>query len=318
MTTAVLLSKYDARRRSGEVEDWTSHDDIGASFNGSVLTPEEYQRVEDLYIAAVETLARAAGARLFVLRHVVLNRPEPWWLGRAYEGRVVDLPTALRLLRDGVRDGTNVAWLESGEFEVGVVTDFYLAARIPDSALGALAEIESTGLYAVRVPSWLEEDESPVVARRADDGFWSEVAARSGLEGESTLVLERWANGSYGYRWHLVCDGDFSSVAGAASAQSLITAFQGPTIRWAARDDLLPSVRSLWGDDDPRVVVFPRLDAVALQARTYGEGVPLPGEDELPPGEAFGYFLWPEDGVAFTRAVVPGEDGSIVAGWPES
>ncbi|WP_327234757.1 hypothetical protein OG349_13005 [Streptomyces sp. NBC_01317] len=48
MTAFLLISKYDEARRRGEVDDWMSYDDIGASFDGRVLTAEEYQRTEDL------------------------------------------------------------------------------------------------------------------------------------------------------------------------------------------------------------------------------------------------------------------------------
>ncbi|MFF2521791.1 hypothetical protein [Streptomyces liangshanensis] len=79
-------------------------------------------------------------------------------------------------------------------------------------------------------------------------------------------------------------------------------------------------MESTSADDDRRVVVFVRSGGVALRTVVCGEGVPLPGEDELPPGDAFGFFVWPEEdvaGVAFLQGVVPGADGELVALWPD-
>ncbi len=39
-------------------DDWTSRSDIGRSFNGIVLTTEEYQRVEDAFVVAVQAILR--------------------------------------------------------------------------------------------------------------------------------------------------------------------------------------------------------------------------------------------------------------------
>ncbi|MFJ2650996.1 hypothetical protein ACIO1C_30285 [Streptomyces sp. NPDC087420] len=318
MTVFLLISKYDKSRRDGEVDDWTSYDDIGAAFGGRILTAEEYQRTEDLYISAVELLAKAVGVDRFVLRHVFLNVPEPSWLGEMYDGRVVDLAAGLRLLRESLRDGTTSALLESGDvLRVAVDADFCLSVQIQESALESLAEIEKMGLYPLRVPCWAEEEE-PAVSRPTDGRFWADVTARAAVDSTPTLILERQAQGTYGHRWYLVEDGGLPSVAGSVRRQSLVTAFFGVEIRWAARNALLRAVETLWGaDDDPRVVIFLRSDEGPLRTLTCGEGVPLPSGAELPPGDEFGFFLWPDEGVAFTQAVVPGEDGRIAARWPD-
>ncbi|MEV0039083.1 hypothetical protein [Streptomyces sp. NPDC050804] len=316
-TVCLLISKYDEARRRGEVDDWTSYDDIGASFNGCVLTAEEYQRAEDRYIAAANLLARAVGTDRFILRHVFLPQPAPSWLGEVYDGRTVGLETALRLLRENLRGGSPSVLLESGQLQIAVETDFYLSARIPESAIGALVEIEKMGLYPIRVP-WEQDEEQPV-SRPADDRFWAEVATRAAsTEGRTrTLVLERWAHGDHGHRWYLVGEGGLPSVARSVRSQSLVTAFFDAEIRWAPRGEIARAVDLLRADnDDPCVVVFPLSGSGALRTLTCGEGTPLPGEAELPPGSEFGFFVWPYEDVVFTQAVVPGEDGRIVAEWP--
>ncbi|QIQ02952.1 hypothetical protein [Streptomyces liangshanensis] len=143
---------------------------------------------------------------------------------------------------------------------------------------------------------------------------------RAAVGGAPTLVLERWAHGAYGHRWYLVEDGGLLPVAGSVRRQSLVTAFLGVETRWAARSALPRAVESTSADDDQRVVVFVRSGGVALRTVVCGEGIPLPGEDELPPGDEFGVFGWPEEGdagVAFLQGVVPGADGELVARWSD-
>jgi hypothetical protein len=59
------VTKYDPRFRdaSGAFlrDDWTSFDDIGSAFGGTVLTPEEYRRVESVYTEAALAFLREAG-----------------------------------------------------------------------------------------------------------------------------------------------------------------------------------------------------------------------------------------------------------------
>jgi len=59
------ISKYDPSRRDSRgrymVAEWTSVHDIGKAFAGRELTVEEYQRVEDAYVATVEDFYLDAG-----------------------------------------------------------------------------------------------------------------------------------------------------------------------------------------------------------------------------------------------------------------
>ncbi len=48
-----------------------------------------------------------------------------------------------------------------------------------------------------------------------------------------------------------------------------------------------------------------------------GEFTTIPGEPELPPGSELGFFEWPDEEGSLAVAVVPGEDGRIVARWPD-
>lgn len=59
------VTKYDPafRDRGGRYlrEEWTSVGDIGRSFEGGVLTQEEYLRVEDVHLKTVLAFLREAG-----------------------------------------------------------------------------------------------------------------------------------------------------------------------------------------------------------------------------------------------------------------
>jgi hypothetical protein len=59
------VTKYDPsfRNPSGAYlrNEWTSASDIGRSFDGAVLTPEEYRREEDAYVAVALRFVRESG-----------------------------------------------------------------------------------------------------------------------------------------------------------------------------------------------------------------------------------------------------------------
>ncbi|MFD6416237.1 hypothetical protein [Streptomyces sp. NPDC060194] len=310
------LSKYDDARRSGEVDDWTDHSDIGQSFDGTVLTEEEYQRVEDLYIDAVDVLAEAVGADRFALVSLYPGEPTPAWLGEVYEGRVVDRRSALRFLRATLRGASFHGVLRSRELEVFAGFDYYLHVSTSQRAERVLGTVEEMGLYPRPFTDEEPEDE-PHVSRPADDRFWSDAAIRA--DEAPALVLERWAarGGEYGERWFLAAGGDFAPVAASVRRHSMVAVFSGVRIGWAPRDEVARTLDALDADgEDPRIVVFPRPEGTALRTMECGEGEPVPTAAELPEGSEFGYFVRPAEDLACVQAVWPGEDGRIVGEWP--
>ncbi|MGQ4361724.1 hypothetical protein [Streptomyces sp. SAS_272] len=310
MTLCFLVSKYDESRRSGRIADWSSFGDIGKSFNGEVLTAAEYQRVEDLYISAVESLADAIQADRFKLRNLVLNEPQPPWLGVIYEGRSVERRTALRLFRRMLRHGLISCTLESGDaLRVTVETDFYISVEIQPEAVHCLEEVKRLGLHLVSVSCGEEErDATTVVYRPADGKFWEEVAHGIKLSRGATAILERWAEGCYGYRWHLISDGDFSIIARSVRPYSLVTAYLDVNVQWASRRDLVPEIASAVMAEALPVVIFSRsIGEIAPEILVIKEGGDLPTEADVPPGDDFGFFLWPADDSTSIQAVVRGD-----------
>lgn len=324
-----VLCKYDEARRRGDIDDWTDHSDIGACFDGRILTAEEYQRTEDRYIAAVDILARAAGASHFTLRNVFLHSPPPAWLGEVYEGRIVDKTSALRMLRGHMSGDTPAARFESEKMCMTMGFDFYMHVQIPERALASLDEIEDMGLFVLE--GWEQdddEDEEKLVSRHADDAFWTEVAEglamRSSAQQQEarTLVVERWADGNLGRRLWLVAADDLSSVAASVKRQALISAFVDPEIHATSRDEVahaVEAVRRAQSDDDcAGVVVFPLAGDRELLTVTVGWDDPLPDDGGLPPGQEFGVFPWPAADAVCLEAVVPGGDGCVTARWVAS
>ncbi|PQO36938.1 hypothetical protein C5Y96_07180 [Blastopirellula marina] len=62
---AVRATKYDPTKRDARgifhINEWTSISDIGKTFDGKELTPEDYLQMEDAYIAAIFQLLEATG-----------------------------------------------------------------------------------------------------------------------------------------------------------------------------------------------------------------------------------------------------------------
>lgn len=96
------LTKYDPARRDARGaflgDDWTSLSDVGRTFEGRVLTPETYARVEQAHVDTVLAFHAACGAP--PLRVHDLERtgdiPTAPWLA---EGALLDaaaLPDAVR------------------------------------------------------------------------------------------------------------------------------------------------------------------------------------------------------------------------------
>ncbi|HEY9753151.1 MAG TPA: hypothetical protein V6C46_09375, partial [Coleofasciculaceae cyanobacterium] len=66
------LTKYDPAKRNHlghfMAEDWTSISDIGKSFNGSVLTPDQYEATENAYLQVIYEFARESGITEFQIQ----------------------------------------------------------------------------------------------------------------------------------------------------------------------------------------------------------------------------------------------------------
>lgn len=73
------VTKYDPRLRSRDGAyrraDWTSASDIGRRFAGTRLDVDEYERVEALYVAAIQSAAALTNSRSFTVEDFERHGP---------------------------------------------------------------------------------------------------------------------------------------------------------------------------------------------------------------------------------------------------
>ena len=96
------VTKYNPRFRDATGaftrDDWISMGDVGSVFDGRVLTPAEYLRVENAYVSAAIAFLTDAGVESLVIAD--LENPQPLAnvtraMDECYQFRVVDLDAQL-------------------------------------------------------------------------------------------------------------------------------------------------------------------------------------------------------------------------------
>ncbi len=152
------ISRYDPARRDDKgafpVDDWTSVSDVGTAYAGTVLTLDEYERVERLYVGAARYFAEECHVVALAVRHV--ERGEP--LVPASRQVAVDqfAPLVTLMLREEV-----ICRLEadSGSFRLDVGFDLYMFIEARADCPRAVAQARSVGLFVEeghRSEAWAE------------------------------------------------------------------------------------------------------------------------------------------------------------------
>jgi hypothetical protein len=159
------VTKYNPRFRTSSGaytrDEWISFDDIGRSFDGAELTRDEYQRVEDAYVATAVGFLREAGVRQLVVRGLENSDRLPLPLGEGGALTVEQIPDMLRrLLRAEF-------WcrLEAADAFIHVGYDYYMYVGVPHPCPAARRQAEDRGLY-------VEEFVSPYHGDPAAAGPW--------------------------------------------------------------------------------------------------------------------------------------------------
>lgn len=319
MNYRYLISKYDEEKRSGDVDDWTSYNDIGKTFQGHRLTAEEYYRTEDLYISFLSSLAVSTGVEAFELRDLILNEPVRPWLSPLFEGRVIGKETAFLLARRMLRNGLiSCTFVLDGFASISVGTDYYLVLDVPSLRDDLIEVAERLGLHATRFQFCVENDGETLFPNRpADGGFWQDVINHANVVGCPAVVQEWWAEGKYGQSWYLIdCWEAAQSAMAAVKSQSLLSAFFGVKVYWSPRVDTIRFIESELPEDSA-VVVFSRpLGESRLESLTCLEGASLLNINHVPAGGELGFFSYPDDAnlpEPPMRAVVPDETGTVCA-----
>ncbi len=155
------VSRYEPELRAGDprYESWIDYGDIGETFNGFVLTSEEYLRVEGAYIAtavafAVETSSTTLKALDVRFQGAGFRLSEGQTIVRSDIGPVV---------RGNLR-GKLDCGLEStdGSYQLGFGYDLYMYVATRPPCEEAIASAWRSGV-------WLETDIEPPSWERDDD-----------------------------------------------------------------------------------------------------------------------------------------------------
>jgi hypothetical protein len=148
------VTKYDPayRDESGayQRDEWTAFSDIGKSFNGDILTQEEYQRVEDAYVSSALSFLREAGRSLLVVVGLENNRGSPL---APLEGSVLQEPQLGEVIRNVLREKF---WcrLEGDDCFLHFGWDYYVYIGVP-------LRCEQSRTLASRLGLFVEEFASP-------------------------------------------------------------------------------------------------------------------------------------------------------------
>lgn len=146
------VTKYDPRFYGGPGgaytrDEWTAYSDIGKSFDGTVLTRAEYERIEDLYLRAVRIAAEASGVEEFQVLDVERHGDVSEGLNLV-EGQRVGLAEAIEICRNMLRENGVWCTLEAdSEFYVHVGFDYYMYIGTSVDVSALWQPLEKDGLF---------------------------------------------------------------------------------------------------------------------------------------------------------------------------
>lgn len=151
------ITKYDPAYRDPTgayvLDTWTSRSDIGKVFNGALLTHEEYERVEQAYIATAVAFLQESGCTALTVNSLAFHCTGLWHS----DGDRLRLPQIAEAIRDMLREEF---WcrLESSDAFVHFGYDYYMYLGVPKDCPNAAAFAYANGLF-------VEPFESPYKAR---------------------------------------------------------------------------------------------------------------------------------------------------------
>lgn len=148
------VTKYDPAHRDARGaygrDEWTALTDVGRSFGGVVLTAEEYERVEDAYVAAALTFWKEAGRPALIVRGLEnANRSA----AAPSEGSAVDGdPQLADVVRSVLREEF---WcrLEADGCFVHLGWDYYMYIGVSTACSESLAFAAASGLFVEELAS---------------------------------------------------------------------------------------------------------------------------------------------------------------------
>lgn len=148
------VSRYRPGVPQSATSTWTSMSDVGQLFDDGLLSLAEYERVEQLYLAALASLLDAAGRPELTVSEVQVA-PSASAAARAVrDGARVGVAEALEICRLELREELSCRLDDDQRFYVHVGFDFYLYVGCERLSPSVIAAIEGSGLFIEhKVPS---------------------------------------------------------------------------------------------------------------------------------------------------------------------
>jgi hypothetical protein len=157
------ITKYNPALRDAngafKGDDWMACSDVGRAFGGVVLTQAEYQRIEDAYAFAVDSLLRAAKVDSLQLRGLE-NRGNSNLPSFVKLGADLDIAQCAEFARIPLREQAWGMLMAPGRAYVHFGYDYYMYVGLPVLCVQAVAAVRQRGLF-------VEPFRSPYLRQRA-------------------------------------------------------------------------------------------------------------------------------------------------------
>ncbi|MFD1864202.1 hypothetical protein ACTL32_08765 [Planococcus sp. FY231025] len=159
---SVRITKYDPQNRDANghytlVDEWTSISDVGKSFQGKILTMEQYLAIEGKYIQAVEMLLQKNGSSDIAI--VDLENHTDETAMDLSEGKTISHNLVSDLVKLILREKVWGRLVANNQFEIHFGYDYYMyfvGESLTDDIIEELRIINGLYVEEVRSP-YLEE-----------------------------------------------------------------------------------------------------------------------------------------------------------------
>ena len=160
------VTKYDPQLRdaSGAFtrDDWISVGDIGSQFNGVLLTPLDYCRVENAYISSAIAFLTDAGVESLSIDSLENHGGHQTTALTLSNGRSCDLLACADIVRLNLRSEIWCRLVADSAF-LHFGYDYYMYVGVPTECLNAIEYATQAGLF-------VESFDSPYLNRNPPDG----------------------------------------------------------------------------------------------------------------------------------------------------
>lgn len=159
---SVRITKYDPRNRDANghytlVDEWTSISDVGKSFQGKILTMEQYLAIEEKYIQAVEVLLQKNWSSDIAIVDLENHRDETAM--DLSEGKTISRTLISDLVKLILREKVWGRLVANNQFKIHFGYDYYMyfvGESLTDDIIEELRMINGLYVEEVRSP-YLEE-----------------------------------------------------------------------------------------------------------------------------------------------------------------